>query len=41
MAPSSTAVAPVKLVPEIDTLVPSGPFVGLNAVTVGATPWHE
>jgi hypothetical protein len=30
-----TAVAPVKFVPMIDTLVPTGPLVGLNEVTVG------
>ena len=38
MAPNFTAVAPVKLVPVIVTVVPPavGPEVGLTAVTVGA-----
>jgi hypothetical protein len=31
-----TPVTPVKFVPVIDTLVPVGPLVGLNDVTVGA-----
>ena len=31
-----TAVAPVKLVPLIVTLVPAGPLVGVNPVIVGA-----
>ena len=31
-----TAVAPVRLVPVITTLVPTGPLVGLKLVTVGA-----
>jgi hypothetical protein len=31
-----TAVAPVKLVPVMTTLVPTGPLVGLKDVTVGA-----
>ena len=30
-----TALTPVKLVPLIVTLVPTGPLVGLNEVTVG------
>jgi len=33
-----TAVAPVKFVPVIVTLVPTGPLVGLNDVTVGGLP---
>ena len=35
--PKSTAVAPVKFVPVMVTVVPpaAGPFVGLKAVTVG------
>ena len=39
VAPKSTAVAPVKLVPVIVTNVPPacGPVVGLRPVTVGAT----
>jgi hypothetical protein len=38
LAPKWTAVAPVKPVPLMDTLVPptAGPEVGLTAVTVGA-----
>ena len=38
VVPNFTAVAPVKLVPVIDTLVPpaSGPLMGLTEVTVGA-----
>ena len=37
VVPKSTAVAPVKFVPVIVTLVPpaGGPAVGLTAVTVG------
>src|SRR5262249_12569208 len=34
-----TDVAPVKLVPVIDTFVPTGPLVGVNDVTVGGLPW--
>ena len=33
-----TAVAPVKFVPVIVTLVPIGPLVGLKLVTVGVAP---
>ncbi len=33
-----TAVAPVKLVPVIDTFVPTGPLVGVKEVTVGGLP---
>ena len=38
VAPNVTAVAPVKLVPVIVTVVPPavGPAVGLTPVTVGA-----
>ena len=32
----ATAVAPVRLVPVITTLVPTGPLVGLKLVIVGA-----
>ena len=32
----ATAVAPVKFVPLIVTLVPTGPLVGVKLVTVGA-----
>ncbi len=37
MAPKSTALAPVKLVPVMVTVVapPGGPATGLTAVTVG------
>ena len=40
VAPNSTAVAPVKLVPVMVTDVPpaGGPLVGLMPVTVGAAP---
>ena len=33
----ATAVAPVKFVPLIVTLVPTGPLVGVKLVIVGAT----
>jgi hypothetical protein len=33
-----TADAPVKFVPAIATLVPTGPLPGMKVVTVGATP---
>ena len=33
-----TAVTPVKFVPLIVTLVPTGPLVGVNDVTVGGDP---
>ena len=33
-----TAVAPVKLVPLIDTLAPTGPLVGVKLVIVGGAP---
>jgi len=33
---NATAVAPVKFVPAIVTLVPSGPLAGLKLVIVGA-----
>ena len=33
-----TAVAPVKFVPLIVTLLPTGPLVGVNVVIVGALP---
>ena len=33
-----TAVAPVKFVPLIVTLVPTGPLVGVKLVIVGALP---
>ena len=38
VVPKSTLVAPVKLVPEMVTLVPppAGPELGLSLVTVGA-----
>ena len=35
--PNVTFVAPVKLVPEIVTTVPTGPLVGVKPVTVGGT----
>jgi hypothetical protein len=34
---NATSVAPVKLVPVMTTAVPTGPEVGLNESTVGAT----
>ena len=36
VAPNKTAVAPVKPVPVMVTLVPPPPELGLTAVTVGA-----
>jgi hypothetical protein len=35
---NATAVAPVKFVPLIVTLVPTGPLVGVKSVIAGAEP---
>ena len=35
---NATAVAPMKFVPLIVTLVPNGPLAGVKLVIVGATP---